>query len=107
MTWEPNTKLFDEMNKPFASMEEADDSIKKFLEGVGKLREECKIANYLMVLGCSVEAEDGPQEFFSLSQAGDGLKGETLAAYALGHMAKERQERLGALIAGRGTKSRK
>jgi len=105
--WQSNPKLFAELNKPYASMAEADEHIKLFFEGMAALREQHKITNLLTVIACSVESEEGPQEFFSLHEFGDALKAETLAAYALGQTTQERRERLASLIAGKGTRRSK
>lgn len=52
----PDPELYARMSKPYASQAEADASIKRFMLGIKKLREECGIAEVLMMVANHVDA---------------------------------------------------
>lgn len=96
-------ETYREMSKPHASLEEANKEITAFEEAVFELRKKHKIADVYIVISDSMINEEGKEgQFFLTFQMGDALKSEGMLAYALGRAQKERQERIGEILAGSG-----
>lgn len=77
----PNPELYARLSKPYLNRGEADHSLNAFLLGVQKLREECGIAEALVIAGT----------YF------DGDEKETVSVKALAMGSPEMRAQLGAL----------
>ncbi len=80
----PNNELYYKMNQPFENKDVANESIMKFYEELGELREKYKIADLFVITRGSVKYEDKIGEFMDTMSYGDPLKQEALAAYGYG-----------------------
>jgi hypothetical protein len=93
-----NPKLYREM-EPFESVELAQRASDAFFEELAELRKKHKITDVLAVCKFSYNAASGEEsEAITMSSWGNAMNIETLAAYALGMIQAERQERIGALL---------
>lgn len=54
----PDPDLYASMSKPYESKEAADAAIERFMVGVKKLREECRIAEVVMLVANHVVIDD-------------------------------------------------
>lgn len=56
--WGPNPERYARMAEPYPTPAEAEDALRRFMDGVAKLREECRIPEALII----VAAYYAPQE---------------------------------------------
>jgi len=57
--WKPNPELYERLSKPYETQEAAGAALTRFSEGMAKLREECGIAEVLIVAGAYSKEEGG------------------------------------------------
>jgi hypothetical protein len=79
-------------NEPHESIEKANEAIRAFLDGVGELRKQYRIADVLTVARIVVADDDG-EERLAITQHfyGDMTREESMAATAYGRASAARQ----------------
>jgi hypothetical protein len=97
-----NARLYRELSQPFESVEKVNEAVEAFMGELRALREKHKIQDVHIViagtcLGADVDEEGKREEFPWMLTAhhGDQLKAESMAAYAFGRAAADRQEFVG------------
>lgn len=98
---EPNPKLWREMQEPHASIEAANEASRGFYEELGALREKYRMADLLVVCRVRVVIDGDEREALTPTFYGEWLRAESMAAYAYGHYAGERQQAISDYINGK------
>lgn len=91
---DPNPKLWREMQEPHESIEAANNASKAFYEELGVLREKYRMADVLVVCRVRVAIDGDEREALTPTFYGEWIRAESMAAYAYGHYASERQKQI-------------
>ena len=104
MTARNDPKLYTELNKPFASMDEANAASAAFFEELAELRKKHRIANLVVLAKVSMLADEGDGAPFEVEGMSSLLLGDSRAhlpmlAHAFGAEQNAEQERTARIIA--------
>lgn len=91
------------MAEPFASLDEANESIKRFYESVRELRNKFGIRDVLVVIASCAMSKGREQEFMLSGMNGSELNEESMAAYAFGVAQSRRQSRIAEMLSQEST----
>ena len=96
-----NQKLFREMSQPHESRDALNKAHEAFYEELGELRKKHKIANVVTIIEDSYDNGKDESSMLTAFAYGDGLKAESMSAYAYGTFKRKREEMLASLLAGK------
>ena len=92
------------MSAPFASVDEAQASLKSFMIGVHELRQKHRIADVLTVSSVNVKYEEGEGRAIIHGFSGDSANAEGMAAYAYGQESAQKRELMSRILSGENQK---
>lgn len=103
-----NPSLYRELSVPFAGPEQADAALSAFYTELYELRVKHRVQDVLIVVQASVKYPDEDEgEVCSCVHFGKDDNAENLAAYALGYLGAQRQERTAKMLSRAGKSVRK
>lgn len=93
---------YHKMSEPHESSDKANEALKLFYDKVSEARNECKMADVLIVVKDSVKYSDGKiGGFLHQMQFGNQSNGVSMAAYAYGQLQYEEKELINKLLSGK------
>jgi hypothetical protein len=93
MAAERDPKRYRELSQPFATRAEALNALEAFVEAVKAARIQHKIPDIVVSFTFSYVTDDGEElESGVALNMGDGMKAESIAAFAHGKMAEQRRD---------------
>lgn len=100
-----NPALYREMNIPHESVAATNEAVEDFLKAVGDARKKYRIASAYITVAINYLSADG-DELQGMTSAGwgDGLRFESMCAYALGTEQAARRELVNRLVSGQKVK---
>jgi hypothetical protein len=94
-----NPARYRKLSEPFESFSKANEALDEFYEGVEALREKCKLPDIHIIVRVNATTEGGEEaDAFSTAHSGDSMLAESMVAYALGRLQRQRQEAIGELL---------
>jgi hypothetical protein len=96
------------LSEPFSSFDEVDDALLGFTKELREIRNKYRLRDVYVVISGSAIGEDGVEREWIVSQMhGDGLRAETMAAWAYGQESARHAEAIAELVGAGGSARRK
>jgi hypothetical protein len=92
-----NNRKYREMCKPHADMDTANKALNAFMEAVQEARERFLIPNVVVSVATFYEANGDELEAATFGQWGDQLRHESMIAWTLGQIQRDRQNMIAGL----------
>lgn len=105
--WKSDPKRYAKCSEPFADSDAANAAIEAFLADVSASRERHSVADVEVLVKDSYLDGDEVSAFMSTAHFGSQLEREAMLAYGLGQCQKAREQLIGSLLSGKGSRARK